>query len=122
MNNNIKKHVLVADENRKVNPLDLSLDQDLTIALMNLVAIEDACPDSKIGDMTRDIREQLMKRMVADKSIRENARDYLSGAIGKMNDAAKAQESGDKKKAYELYEASYEAYVLYLAMAYGIKC
>ena len=112
----------MADENRKVNPLDLSLDQDLTIALMNLVAIEDACPDSKIGDMTRDIREQLMKRMVADKSIRENARDYLSGAIGKMNDAAKAQESGDKKKAYELYEASYEAYVLYLAMAYGIKC
>ena len=29
------------DQSKKVNPLDLSSDQDLTIALMNLVSMEE---------------------------------------------------------------------------------
>lgn len=121
MNKMLSKKVRVADEQRKVNPLDLSADQDLTIALMNLVAIEDATPDSQIGEMVCNIREKLMARMIADEQAQAQAREYLSQAAYKMDKANKAQEIGDNKVAYELYEAAYDAYVLYMATAYGIS-
>ena len=117
MNKNLKKQVGLADDKRKVNPLDLSSDQDLTIALMNLVAIEDMVPDGKIGEMVRNIRKNLMARMIADEKACPQAREYLSQAINKMNQADKIC-GGD---AYKMYDAAYEAYVLYIATAYGIS-
>lgn len=121
MNKRLINMVRVADEQRKVNPLDLSSDQDLTIALMNLVAIEDATPDSQIGEMVRNIRKTLMARMIADENTQVQAREYLSQAVQKMNKAKLTQEAGDNKVAYELYDSAYEAYVLYVATAYGIS-
>lgn len=121
MNKNLMKKVSVADEQRKANPLDLSSDQDLTIALMNLIAIEDATPDSQIGEMVRNIRKKLMARMIADENTQVQAREYLSQAVQKMNKAKLTQETGDNKVAYELYDSAYEAYVLYVATAYGIS-
>ena len=121
MNKNLKKQVRVVDEQRKVNPLDLSSDQDLTIALMNLVAIEDVVPDSQIGEMVHDIRKKLMARMITDENTQAQAREYLSQAVRKTSEANRVQETGDSKAAYELYEAAYEAYVLYMATAYGIS-
>lgn len=121
MNKNLMKKVSVADEQRKANPLDLSADQDLTIALMNLVAIEDTNPDSQIGEMVRNIREKLMVRMVADENAQAQAREYLSQAARKMNKAIQFQKTGNKKAAYEKYDATYEAYVLFLSNIYGIS-
>ena len=121
MNKNLMKKVSVADEQRKANPLDLSADQDLTIALMNLVAIEDTNPDSQIGEMVRNIREKLMVRMVADENAQAQAREYLSQAARKMNKAIQFQKTGNKKAAYEKYDATYEAYVLFLSTVYGIS-
>lgn len=121
MNKNLMKKVSVADEQRKANPLDLSADQDLTIALMNLVGIEDATPDSQIGEMVRNIRKKLMARMVADENTQVQAHEYLSQAARAMNKAIQFQKTGDKKAAYEKYDAMYEAYVLFLATVYGIS-
>lgn len=121
MNKSLMKKVSVADERRKTNPLDLSSDQDLTIALINLIAIEDATPDSQIGEMVRNIRKKLMARMIADENTQVQAREYLSQAVQKMNKAKLTQEAGDNKVAYELYDSAYEAYVLYVATAYGIS-
>lgn len=121
MNKNLMKKVSVADEQRKANPLDLSSDQDLTIALMNLIAIEDATPDSQIGEMVRNIRKKLMARMVADENTQAQAHEYLSQAAREMNKAIQFQKTGDKKAAYEKYDATYEAYVLFLATVYGIS-
>ena len=121
MNKRLSKKVRVADEQRKVNPLDLSSDQDLTIALMNLVAIEDVVPDSQVGEMVHDIRKKLMARMITDENTQAQAREYLSQAAHKMEKANQTQETGDNKAAYELYEAAYEAYVMYMATAYGIS-
>lgn len=121
MNKNLMKKVSVADEQRKANPLDLSADQDLTIALMNLVGIEDATPDSQIGEMVRNIRKKLMARMVADENTQAQAHKYLSQAAREMNKAIQFQKTGDKKAAYEKYDAMYEAYVLFLATVYGIS-
>jgi hypothetical protein len=121
MNKNLMKKVSVADEQRKTNPLDLSSDQDLTIALINLIAIEDATPDSQIGEMVRNIRKKLMARMVADGNTQAQAHEYLSQAAREMNKAIQFQKTGDKKAAYEKYDATYEAYVLFLATVYGIS-
>ena len=121
MNKNLMKKVSVADEQRKANPLDLSADQDLTIALMNLVAIENATPDSQIGEMVCNIRKKLMARMVADENTQAQAHEYLSQAAREMNKAIQLQKTGDKKAAYEKYDAMYEAYVLFLSNIYGIS-
>ncbi len=119
MKRNLKCLVENADALKKVNPLDLSADQDLTIALMNLVAVENIAPNSQVGEMVRDIRKKLMARMIADENTQ--AREYLSQVANKMGVANKLLETGDKKTAYEMYDVAYESYVLFLATVYGIS-
>lgn len=120
MKRNVKNLVEVADAKRKVNPLDLSSDQDLTIALINLVAIEDMAPSGEVAQMVRGIREKLMSRMVSDDDRRSCAREFLSNAALKMKEGDDAQKSGDDKLAREMYDAAYDAYVMYLATIYGM--
>lgn len=120
MKRNVKNLVEVADAKRKVNPLDLSSDQDLTIALINLVAIEDMAPSGEVAQMVRGIREKLMSRMVSDDDRRSCAREFLSNAALKMKEGDDAQKSGDDKLACEMYDAAYDAYVMYLATIYGM--
>ena len=119
MKRNVKNLVEVADAKRKVNPLDLSSDQDLTIALINLVAIEDMAPSGEVAQMVRGIREKLMSRMVSDDDRRSCAREFLSNAALKMKEGDDAQKSGDDKLAREMYDAAYDAYVMYLATITG---
>lgn len=117
MKKNLKHMVEYTDASKKVNPLDLSSDQDLTIALMNLVAIEEIAPNGQIGQMVGEMRERLMARMTQDAEMYE----LLAQAVRAMDDAARAQQDGDNVMAYKLYDASYEAYVLYLASVYEIS-
>ena len=109
-----------ADVAKKVNPLDLSSDQDLTIALINLVAIEDMAPSGQITQMVRGIREKLMSKMVADDDKHSCAHEFLSNAALKMKEGDDAQKSGDDKLAREMYDAAYDAYVMFLATIYGV--
>ena len=120
MKRNLKNLVEVADAKRKVNPLDLSSDQDLTIALINLVAIEDMAPSGEVAQMVRGIREKLMSRMVSDDDSRSCAREFLSNAALKMKEGDDAQKSGDDKLAREMYDAAYDVYVMYLETIYGM--
>lgn len=120
MKRNVKNLVEAADTKRKVNPLDLSSDQDLTIALINLVAIEDMAPSGEVAQMVRGIREKLMSKMVADDDRRSCAHEFLSNAALKMKEGDDAQKSGDDKLAREMYDAAYDAYVMYLATIYGV--
>ena len=73
----LKKRVMESDNAKKVNPLDLSSDQDLTIGLMNMLAIEEICGDSELGCMVRDIRSGLMKKIVSEKTDLWNASEKL---------------------------------------------
>lgn len=121
MKKNLKNMVEYTDASKKVNPLDLSSDQDLTIALMNLVAIEEIAPNGQIGQMVGEMRERLMARMTQDAEIMVRGYELLAQAVRAMDDAARAQQDGDNVMAYKLYDASYEAYVLYLASVYEIS-
>ena len=121
MKKNLKNMVEYTDASKKVNPLDLSSDQDLTIALMNLVAIEEIAPNGQIGQMVGEMRERLMARMTQDAEIMVRGYELLAQAVRAMDDATRAQQDGDNVTAYKLYDASYEAYVLYLASVYEIS-
>ena len=61
---NVKEFVERIDASKKVNPKDLSSDQDLSIAIMNLISIEEhlVFSGAKTGktsyyDLIKDIRE-----------------------------------------------------------------
>lgn len=125
MKQRLRKSVELADTKRKVNPLDLSSDQDLTIALMNLIAIENVAQGSQIAQLVQETRERLMvpmlTRIKSDAYACGQALDLLGQSVQNMQEAEKAQISGDFGRANQLYDMAYEFYVLYLAAVYEIS-
>ena len=68
---NVKEFVEKYDAAKKVNPKDLSSDQDLTIAIMNLISIEEhlvfsgaKTEKTSFYDMIQDIREMRKKKHI----------------------------------------------------------
>lgn len=116
------------DESKKVNPLDLSSDQDLSIALMNLISLEEhfffsGAKTKKTGfydliNTVRDMRKELMERIVK-KSSNENgevwciSKHLLAASMRLMEVGTKALSAGNTKDAYNLFNKSYELYSLF---------
>lgn len=119
------KHVADADAAKKVNPLDLSSDQDLTIALMNLIHIIDLCADNGdvygVGKMLVDMTDDLMSRIV-DKGGKkwDSSRRLLAESMNLMVAGNKAMDSGQKAAAHKLYDDAYEQYSLFWGVNMGI--
>lgn len=121
------KKVAVADNAKKANKLDLSSDQDLTIALMNLISIEryienDAEHDfSQLKSMVNDLRVALMGKIVkkSDKNF-----DVLCDLLGRsavmMNDGFVALENQNDVRAYELFDAAFGAYSMFWGVCMGL--
>ncbi len=116
------------DASKKVNPLDLSSDQDLSIALMNLISLEEhfffsGAKTQKTGfydliNTVRDMRKELMERIVK-KSTAENgevwciSKHLLAASMRVMEVGTKALSAGNTKDAYDLFNKSYELYSLF---------
>lgn len=117
-----------ADAAKKVNPLDLSSDQDLSVALMNLISLEEhfffsGAKTGKTGfyDMIntiRDMRKDLMTRIV-QKSTAENgevwciSKHLLAASMRLMEVGTKALSAGNSVDAYALFDRAYELYSLF---------
>ena len=98
------------DASKKVNPLDLSSDQDLSIALMNLISLEEhfffsGAKTQKTGfydliNTVRDMRKELMARIVK-KSTAENgevwciSKHLLAASMRVMEVGTKALSAGN---------------------------
>lgn len=108
------------DANKKVNLHDLSSDQDLTIALMNLIAIEKMCPDTDIGNMVADIRMNLMQRVVTKEKYLKQSYELLGQSMRLFDDGIKAMKDGASKQAYDLFDRSYESYVVFWGINMGL--
>lgn len=124
----MEEMVQKVDESKKVNPLDLSSDQDLSIALMNLVSLEEhfffsGAKTQKTGfydliNTVRDMRKELMERIVK-KSSAENgevwciSKHLLAASMRLMEVGTKALSAGNKQDAYNLFNKSYELYSLF---------
>lgn len=116
------------DEAKKTNPLDLSSDQDLSIALMNLVSLEEhfffsGAKTQKPGfydliNVVRNMRKELMERIVK-KSSTENgevwciSKHLLAASMRLYEVGTKALGAGNKKDAYAMFNKAYDLYSLF---------
>lgn len=124
----LEEMVQKIDESKKVNPLDLSSDQDLSIALMNLVSLEEhfffsGAKTKKPGfydliNTVREMRKELMERIV-DKNAVQGAevwcisKHLLAASMRLYEVGTKALGAGNKTDAYKMFERAYELYSLF---------
>lgn len=114
-----------ADQIKKDNPLDLSSDADLTVAIMNLVSIEEhffftgvKTGDPKYFDLLSEVRE--MRKSLMKKIIKEYegevwciSKHLLAASYRLMEVGTKAQGRGNKEEAQDMFKKSYELYSLF---------
>ncbi len=131
----LNEMVQQADAAKKVNPLDLSSDQDLSIALMNLISLEEhfmfsGTKTQKTGyydliNTVRDMRKELMGRIV-QKTGAENgevwcmSKHLLAASMRLMEVGTKALGANKKEDAYNLFNKAYELYSLFWGINMGL--
>ena len=116
------------DAAKKANPLDLSSDQDLSIALMNLVSLEEhfffsGAKTGKVGfydliNTVRNMRKELMERIVKKSSGEDGevwciSKHLLAASMRLYEVGTKALGAGRKKDVYELFVKAYDLYSLF---------
>ena len=117
----VQEFVEKLDAVKKVNPKDLSSDQDLTIGLMNMLAIEEICGDSELGRMVRDVRSGLMKKIVLENTDLWNASEKLLLQTMDLIERGNKMLAGNKNiDAYKLFDAAYEVYSLFWGINMGM--
>ncbi len=131
----IKKMVEQADAAKKVNPLDLSSDQDLSVALMNLISLEEhfmfsGAKTQKTGyydliNTVHDMRVKLMARVVrdatgADGVVWDMSTRLLAAAMRLSEVGTKALSAGRADDAYKLFDQAYELYSLFWGINMGL--
>ena len=121
----VKEFVERIDSTKKVNPKDLSSDQDLTIAIMNLISIEEhlVFSGAKTGktafyDLIEEVREKrktLMQKIIPayEGEVWCISKHLLASSMRLMEVGTKQQSLGNKKQAYDLFNQAYDLYCLF---------
>lgn len=121
----IKEFVEKFDNMKKVNPKDLSSDQDLSIAIMNLISIEEHLifSGAKTGKTyfydlvaeARDMRKCLMQKMITEYEgeVWCISKHLLGASYRLMEVGTKQQSLGNTKEAYDLFDKAYELYCMF---------
>ena len=121
----VKEFVERVDQAKKKNPKDLSSDQDLTIAIMNLISIEEHLifSGAKTGktsfyDMVQDVRElrkNLMLKIIPsyEGEVWCISKHLLATSMRLMEVGTKQQSMGHKEEAYQLFNQAYDLYCLF---------
>ena len=122
---NVKEFVERIDASKKVNPKDLSSDQDLTIAIMNLISIEEhlVFSGAKTGktsfyDLIKDIRElrkNLMLKVIPqyEGEVWCISKHLLASSMRLMEVGTKQQSLKNDEQAYQLFSQAYDLYCLF---------
>jgi len=122
---NLNEYIEKIDNMKKANPLDLSSDQDLSIAIMNLISIEEhlafsgaKTENNSFYDLiipVREYRKELLKKII--KSYKGEvwciSKHLLAGCMRLMEVGTKALSAGKKDEAYAFFETSYNLYCLF---------
>ena len=121
----VKEFVERIDATKKVNPKDLSSDQDLTIAIMNLISIEEhlVFSGAKTGktafyDLIEEVREnrkRLMQKIIPsyEGEVWCISKHLLATSMRLMEVGTKQQSLGNKEQAYDLFNKAYDMYCLF---------
>ena len=128
MDDNIKKlndFIDKVDQMKKQDKMDLSSDQDLSIAIMNLVSIEEHFffSGAKTGndqyyDMIKDVREmrkELLKKIIKeyDGEVWCISKHLLAASMRLMEVGTKQLGMDKKDEAYDLFGKAYNLYSLF---------
>jgi hypothetical protein len=122
---NLNEFIQKVDEMKKQDKMDLSSDQDLSIAIMNLVSIEEHFffTGAKLGkpeyyDMIKDVRE--MRKELLKKIIKEYegevwciSKHLLAASMRLMEVGTKQLGMNKKEEAYDLFGKAYNLYSLF---------
>lgn len=112
--------------------LDLSSDEDLSIAIMNLISIEEHLFFSaqKTGKQmyidllseVREMRKSLLKRMIKEYEgeVWCISKHLLAASMRLMEVGTKLLGKGDRKGAKELFDKSYQLYSLFWGLNLGV--
>ncbi|MBD5389088.1 hypothetical protein HDR63_02430 [bacterium] len=128
----VKEFVEKMDAAKKVNPKDLSSDQDLSIGIMNLISIEEHLMFSgaKTGKTefynmingVRDLRKRMMQKIIPsyEGEVWCISKHLLAASMRLFEVGTKAQSSGDAAQANELFDESYNLYCLFWGLNMGM--
>ena len=129
---NVREFVEKLDAAKKVNPKDLSSDQDLTIGIMNLISIEEHLMFSgaKTGkhefydliDEVREQRKQMMQKIIPsyEGEVWCISKHLLAASMRLFEVGTKALAAGDKDGAYDLFDRSYGLYCIFWGLNMGM--
>ena len=108
--------------------IDLSMEEDLSIAIMNLVSLEEhfyftgakTCQSDYFDllNQTREIRKQLLAKMI-DKHEGETwciTKHLLAATMRMMEVGTKLQSTGKKEESRDMFKKAYEIYSLFWAL------
>lgn len=121
----VQKLLDKVEEVTKQKKLDLSSDEDLSIAIMNLISIEEHLffTSQKTGkpeylDLLNEVRlmrTELLKKIIKDYEgeVWCISKHLLAAAMRVMEVGTKELKKGKKKEAWELFSKSYKLYSLF---------
>lgn len=124
-NNDYDDLLKKVNELRKSDKYDLSMEEDLSIAIMNLISLEEhfffTAEKTQKGEyfnllvQARDMRKQLLGRLI-DEHEGETwcvSKHLLAATMRLMEVGTKLQASGKEKEAKETYNQAYKLYSLF---------
>ncbi len=113
---------------KSTGELDLSMEEDLSIAIMNLISLEEHFyfTAERTGNdgyfdllnQTREIRKQLLTKMI-DNHEGETwciSKHLLAATMRMMEVGTKLQSSGKKEESRDMFKKAYEIYSLFWAL------
>ena len=128
----IEKFINKTKQLEKGHQLDLSSGEDLSIAIMNLIGIEEHMffTSQKLGDTkyldvlnsAREMRKELMKKIVKEGQgeVWCTSKHLLSASMRLMEVGTKCITKGDKTEANDYFKKSFELYNLFWGLNLGL--
>ena len=129
MENFIKK----INEVKEKNELDISIMEDLSIGLMNLISLEEHCFFSyaktndekflKMLDIVRELRKKLMLLIVKKDDERERwcmSKHFLGASMRLYEIGNRLFHEGKEKEAKDIYNDAAELYRLFFELNFGL--
>jgi len=122
---NLNEFIQKVDEMKKQDKMDLSSDQDLSLAIMNLVSIEEHFffTGAKTGkteyydflNEVRQMRKELLKKIIKEYEgeVWCISKHLLAASMRLMEVGTKQLGMGKKEEAYDLFGKAYNLYSLF---------
>jgi len=122
---NLDEFIQKINEMKKQDKMDLSSDEDLSLAIMNLISIEEhffftgaKTGKEKYFDFLKEVREMrktLLKKIIKDYEgeVWCISKHLLAASMRLMEVGTKQLGIGKKEEAYDLFENAYNLYSLF---------